>query len=379
MAADSKNSTENKNAIQTKYFGLAVSDSQWMLAIVFFIICITAAHYMAMNGAMGVHEILRRLYYIPIILGAYRFGIKGGLVTSIVCGVAYAPHLMLYMGNPELTVINKLMEIGLFVIIGAITGLLAETEQKQRMQLASQLQQLREMEQEVRVADRLAATGQLAAGVAHEIRNPLGIIRAAAQLIKDEKIDNPEVNESLGVILSEVDRANGVILGLLDFARPQKPDFLRVDIIAAIREALQLASKYAAHQGIEVNSSFSDRPVFINGDRELIKQLVVNLIMNAVQASDRGRTVDLLVFEGSIEGCDGVFIEISDSGGGILDDDLERIFDPFFTTKERGTGLGLAIVHRIVRDHHGHIQVKSSPSEGTVFTVWLPLFREGEN
>ncbi|MGE5418403.1 MAG: ATP-binding protein [Acidobacteriota bacterium] len=373
--------SENKlhKSIERTSNGLAVSDSQWMLAIVLFIVIITAAHYLAMNGAMGVHEILRRLYYIPIILGAYRFGIKGGVVTSIVCGVAYAPHLLLYMGTPELTVVNQLMEIGLFVIIGAITGILAETEQKQRMQLAHQLHQLQEMEQEVRVADRLAATGQLAAGVAHEIRNPLGIIRAAAQLIKDENIDNQEVNESLGVILSEVDRANRVVLGLLDFARPQNPEFVHVDVIAAVREALQLASKYAAHQGIQVRSYLSERPVIISGDRELLKQLIVNLVMNAVQASVKGGTVDLRIFEGPTGQSDGVFIEIRDTGTGISTEDQERIFDPFFTTKEKGTGLGLAIVHRIVRDHQGHIQVKSDKSEGAVFTVWLPVSRKGES
>lgn len=344
-------------------------DRNWFILISLSIVGITLLHLNTAAGAMEIHQFLRRLYYIPIIIAAFRFRLKGGLITSVLCGVLYAPHLLLYLGTMEIEVINQVMEIVLFIAVGTTTGILAQSEYSKRLQLSRQLQQLREMEHEVRVADRLAAVGQLAAGVAHEIRNPLGIIKAAAQLARDEKAENPEVNESVAVILSEVDRANRVVTELLDFARPSPVAVTSVDMGSLGRGVANIVGQYAAQHNVKLSYEFPKVPLYISADGELIKQALVNLTMNAVQASSEDGKVELKIYKAHSKG---VSIEIRDEGIGIPEKDLPRIFDPFFTTRKQGTGLGLAIVHRIVRDHDGTINVQSSPETGTSIIIFLP-------
>jgi signal transduction histidine kinase len=349
---------------------------KWFWIVALTITGITLLHLLTRSDGTGIHEFLRRLYYIPIIIAAYRFGLKGGLLASIVCGLFYAPHLLLYMGKPEIQVVNQLMEIMLFMVVGLITGLLSQTEKQQRWQLACQFQELKRMEEEVRTADRLAAVGQLAAGVAHEIRNPLGVIRAAAQLARDEKVDNPEVRESIAVILNEVDRANRVVTGLLDFARPASPDVVTLDLQETVREAVGIMGSYAASHGVALIPDMTDRPLRVSGDGELLKQAFINLIMNAVQASPPGETVEVRVLSAAGDGMEGAMVEIRDHGPGIPSEIMEKVFDPFFTTRAQGHGLGLAIVHRIVRDHGGQVRINSRPEAGTTASVWLPGKKE---
>lgn len=352
------------------------NNKKWFWAIVLIVFGITYLHLSTNPDALGIHEFLRRLYYIPVILAAYRFGMKGGVLTAVVCGLVYAPHLLLYMGTPEIQVINQLMEILLFFVVGLTTGIMADTEYRQREELARQLDEVQRMEEEVRRADRLAAVGQLAAGVAHEIRNPLGVIRAAAQIAKEDLLDKPEVSESLEVILKEVDRANNVVTGLLDFARPNAPNFSIIDLSLAVREALRLMTHYAIQQNISIIHDITNEVLKISGDRELIVQAIVNLIMNAVQACPAGSKIEVKVYRQTAPetGQDGYVVEICDNGPGIPSDNLSHIFDPFFTTREQGHGLGLAIVHRIVRDHEGQIRI-SSTGQGTRVVIWLPRLK----
>ncbi len=351
-----------------------VSDRNWFILIALMIVGISLLHLNTAVGAIEIHQFLRRLYYIPIILAAYRFRLKGGLISSILCGVLYAPHLLLYLSF-QFEVINQFMEIILFIVVGTTTGILAQAEYNKRIQLSEQLQKLREMEEEVRVADRLAAVGQLATGIAHEIRNPLGIIKAAAQLARDEKVDNPEINESVAVILSEVERANQVVTQLLNFARPAPVKFTLVDLKSLGNEVVNIVGQYAAQHKVKLAFHFSEHPLYISADSELIEQALVNLMMNAVQASSADGKIDLKIHETNSTHA---AIEIVDEGSGIPEENLSRIFDPFFTTRKHGTGLGLAIVHRIVRDHGGSIKVRNNPDRGTTITLCLPLINTME-
>lgn len=333
------------------------------------VVGITLLHVNTPPRAIEIHQFLRRLYYVPIILSAYRFRLKGGLISSIVCGVLYAPHLLLYL-SLEIEVINQLMEIILFIIVGTTTGILSQAEYIKRILLSQQLHKLREMENEVRVADRLAAVGQLATGIAHEIRNPLGIIKAAAQLARDEQVENPEINESVSVILTEVERANQVVTQLLDLARPTPVMFSVVELGILAEEVVNIVGQYAARHKVKLAFALPGYPLHISADGESIKQALVNLMMNAVQASSEGDKIELKLFK---KQADTAVIEILDEGSGIPEENLPRIFDPFFTTRKHGTGLGLAIVHRIVRDHGGTINVQSRPGAGTAVMLCLPL------
>jgi two-component system, sporulation sensor kinase E len=221
-------------------------------------------------------------------------------------------------------------------------------------------------------ADRLAALGELTAGVAHEVRNPLGIIRASVQLMEDAECSKERVHEAATVIKQEIDRLDKVIKALLDFGRPAAPTLRPVSVRKVIEEVALFSRPSANRARVEIIESYGRDVPDVMADPEQLKQVFVNLISNAVQAmSDGGGT--LTVETGSDAGF--VFVRFIDTGPGIPDGVLGKIFDPFVSTRADGTGLGLTIVHRIVDDHDGHIEVASQAGVGTAFTVWLPALQ----
>lgn len=221
-------------------------------------------------------------------------------------------------------------------------------------------------------ADRLAAMGELTAGVAHEVRNPLGVIRASVQLLEDAKCDTARIEEAAGVIKQEIDRLDRVIKALLDFGRPSKPTMVQIDINSVLDDVVLFTNKFARQANVELIQELSDEPVMVAGDPDQLKQVFLNLVTNAVQAM--GAAGGTITIQTRMDG-DYVEVNVGDTGPGIAAIDLPKVFDPFFTKRAEGTGLGLTIVHRIIDEHDGHIGVSSSP-EGTVFTVSLPAAME---
>ena len=357
---------------------MAVIGNAWVIAAL--LVVITLLHFSNWGSVLGVHEFLRRLYFLPIILAAFRYGLSGGLITSLLAGLLYAPHLLMYVGKAEIQIINQVMEIVVFIALGIITGVLSDIQMKQQAELERQLNQVHRLEKEIRIADRLAAVGQLASGVAHEIRNPLGIIKAAAQLAKPETADNPDALESIEVIIKEVDRANQVVSQLLDFAKPYSPQFLIVNLVEIIDDAILITRQYAGQHGVILYPEIQPREIFIEADAEQLKQVLVNLILNAIQATPSEGKVFIKTskqVERKESTIDGVLLEISDTGIGIPAELISRVFDPFYTSKEKGAGLGLSIVYSIVQDHAGHINIESQAGQGTSVSVWLPRAKEG--
>lgn len=236
--------------------------------------------------------------------------------------------------------------------IGAVVVLKDLTE---RQQLRTQIMR----------ADRLAALGELMAGVAHEIRNPLTSIRGFVQFL-ETSTDIAEWRRYAPILIRQVDSLNRIITDLLEFGRQRPPSMRSVDIGELVHEVVLLAGR---QHGIEVNLALrSDCPT-IDADPEAIKQALLNLLINAMQSIEESGTISIATDS------DGrtVAITVSDDGSGILPENLEKIFDPFFSTKPNGTGLGLAMVHRIVDSHSGTITVSSRPGEGTVVTMRLPV------
>ncbi len=222
-------------------------------------------------------------------------------------------------------------------------------------------------------ADRLAAMGELTAGVAHEVRNPLGVIRATVQLLEDAQADSERIHEAAGVIKQEIDRLDRVIKALLDFGRPSKPTLLRTDLRGVIEDVVLFTNRFAKQADVSIEMAVGEddlRPVF--GDPDQLKQVFLNLVTNAVQAMD-SEGGSILIEGSSTE--DYVVITVADTGPGIAAEDINKVFDPFFTKRADGTGLGLTIVHRIIDEHDGHIAVESSP-DGTTFIVTLPASME---
>jgi two-component system sensor histidine kinase PilS (NtrC family) len=240
------------------------------------------------------------------------------------------------------------------------------------------LTRLREMEDHLKRADRLAAVGKMAAGIAHEIRNPLASISGSIEILKDDPGSSPQNQQLMGIVLREVNRLNTLIADFLLFARPFSPGKEKIHLNHLIEEILQMFTHGPDfNRRIRLETQFQD-DLHIQGDPHQIRQVFWNLFINAAQAMPEGGTLRVELrknsFPPAISG-GRVHGEISviDSGTGIGEEELEKIFDPFFTTKERGTGLGLSIVHSIVEGYGGKVTVRSQPGQGTTFSVFLPL------
>jgi two-component system sensor histidine kinase PilS (NtrC family) len=240
------------------------------------------------------------------------------------------------------------------------------------------LTRLREMEEHLKRADRLAAIGKMAAGIAHEIRNPLASISGSIEILKDEVGNSPQNQQLMGIVLREVNRLNSLIADFLLFARPISPGKEKIHLHRLLEEILQMFTHSPDFTPqIRLETQFHG-DLYIQGDPHQIRQVFWNLFINAAQAMPEGGTlrVDLRrnsspapLTEGRLYG----EVAVCDSGTGIGEEEMGKIFDPFFTTKERGTGLGLSIVHSIVESYGGKITVQSKVGQGTTFKILLPI------
>jgi two-component system nitrogen regulation sensor histidine kinase GlnL len=241
---------------------------------------------------------------------------------------------------------------------------------------AQDLTEVKRLERQSRRNHRLAALGTMAAGVAHEIRNPLGGIRGASQLLARKVKDKRELKDFLDVIVREVDRLDRTVAQLLDFARPAKADVAPTDIGEIIERALDLLKSDIKKSGVKVRKKLEAGLRPISGDAAQLTQVFLNLFLNAVQAMPEGGALKINARENAGFGrgqVPAVVVEINDTGCGMSQQTLEHLFMPFFTTRETGTGLGLAISHRIVEEHGGAIDVVSEEGKGSTFIVSFPV------
>ncbi|MFQ5911754.1 MAG: ATP-binding protein [Nitrospinota bacterium] len=231
------------------------------------------------------------------------------------------------------------------------------------------LREVQRLQAEVTRHERLASVGRLAAGVAHEIRNPLSSIRGFAQYFQSKFRPDSDERGYAKTIVEEVDRLNRVVTELLDFARPLEPRFQQTDLEEVVGHALELVASQAQGRGVRIDLQNPQAPILHTIDPDQMVHALLNIFLNSLQAMTQGGTLSVRV--GRSEE-DGATISICDTGPGIPEEDLPRLFDPFFTTKPSGTGLGLAVVHRVIEAHDGDVQVESRPGEGTTVRVTLP-------
>jgi two-component system, NtrC family, sensor histidine kinase PilS len=245
------------------------------------------------------------------------------------------------------------------------------------------LTRIREMEEEVKRKKWLAAIGEMAAGIAHEIRNPLASISGAMQVLKRERVLDRENNHLMGIALSETDRLNSIITSFLFYARPAQLNKKQCDLHELLTETLDLLQNRGDfHARVKVHSRFAGQNFIMDVDLDQMKQVFWNLAINAVQAMPEGGKLDVTTQrvipsrrtdQGDHTRRSWVRISFKDSGHGISEENRDKIFYPFFTTKDKGSGLGLSIVHRIIEDHGGRVHVQSQVSEGTTVSVFLPI------
>jgi two-component system, NtrC family, sensor histidine kinase HydH len=339
------------------------------------IVVVSLLHYYTSTGHFWLHELFQRAYYVPVILAALWFGWRGGILAATLSGVLYIPHIfMSWQMHPEYSA-AQYVEIGMFFVIGALTGILSDHERLQRREVEETARKLSKVNtqlqasfEQLRRADRLSALGELSAGLAHEIRNPLGALEGAVQILQRPELAAETRHEFAGMAGKEVGRLKSLLTSFLDFARPQPPEKTLIEPALLLESVVRLAAETAKLANVHILVEAQETaPIAV--DAEQIKQVLLNLVLNAVQAMPEGGRIVLRARQedGS------VLLEIADQGSGILPENLERIFDPFFTTRASGTGLGLSIAHQIVHGHGGQISVHNNPDRGATFTLILPL------
>ncbi|MBU0993785.1 MAG: PAS domain-containing protein [Proteobacteria bacterium] len=242
--------------------------------------------------------------------------------------------------------------------------------------LIKDLSEVRSLKKEIELSQRLASVGKLAAGVAHEIRNPLSSIKGFATYFSERYKDIPEDKNISEIMIKETDRMNRVIGQLLEFARPVTICPKPVELTPYIENSVKLVELKAKKSNVQTTITILNMPAIIHLDPDKISQVLLNLYLNAIEAMEGGGSLTVTVSPSSK---DNMFtMNIMDTGVGIPENNLAHIFDPYFTTKSSGTGLGLAISHNIIAAHHGNIVIKSHENTGTIITIHLPFVTEND-
>jgi two-component system sensor histidine kinase HydH len=344
-----------------------------------------ALWYILMGWTDGIASPYYWLMLLPVMSAATSLGLAGLIAAVVLACGAYLSLVLLLRPDqfvPEGQWPYVILNAATFPIAGFLTYELLEanraaTRQAQiaAEQLAEANRNLQEAEATVRRTERLAALGQLSAGLAHEIRNPLSTIKGSAEmLLKKVDTDSAVSHELAGFISSEVDRTNALVTRFLDFARPLELHLEKTEIAEVIDEAVAQVEKHTPPLDVSIYKNYSpDIPPFLL-DRQLIERVLYNLLLNAAQASPPQGSVTIKTRQLG----DAVEVSVIDRGAGIAAKDRESIFNPFFTTKSSGVGLGLAIVSKIVDEHGGEITVESEPGDGSVFHVLLPIRENGQ-
>lgn len=351
-----------------------------VLAVWLPILAITVLHYSTDPHNHWAHDVLRRLYYLPIVVASLQLGRRGGLAAALVISVSYVPHAFIHpvMFDPGRG-LEKALEIILYFVVGAIAGHLAGAERKRRIELQQALLELRNalVEQQrlthqlVR-AERLSALGEVVAGIAHEIKNPLHSLAGTAEVVDPLIPAEAEERRLWDLHVSELKRLQRVAERFLSFARPQLDDSTPIDIVEVVRRLEELVSAQIRQGAVKLTTVLPDQPIVVYGDRDQLAQVAMNIVLNALSAigEDSGK-IQITVLSAS-EKTDGMHVvRIENSGPTIPEEMLEHIFDPFVSGDDRGSGLGLSISSRIIEQHDGYIEAANA-GLGVAFSIYLP-------
>jgi two-component system, NtrC family, sensor histidine kinase HydH len=324
------------------------------------------------------------IYYIPVVSAAVAYEALGTLFWTAVASAAYCSYLFPALREFDLTPAGK-TELAIRVLFLFLAAIIinrfatdnrrqAESYRRLAETLGETNRRLERAEAEVRRSERLAALGQLIAGVAHEIRNPLGVIKGSAEMLTRKLSPSDALaGELAGNISSEADRLNGIVTRFLDFARPMQVQREIVDLPPILDRALKAVWNRCDGTRVRLDRQYSEDLPAVRVDAELCEQVFSNLALNACQAmGEEGGKLRVSARPADDGMRPGVEIEFEDTGPGVPVELREQIFNPFFTTKREGVGLGLSIVSKIISEHGGSIRLSSEPGNGACFRIFLP-------
>jgi signal transduction histidine kinase len=336
------------------------------------------------TGELGINSSYYPIFYVPIVTAAIHFGSRGTLLWTTLASAAYCSYLYPALQEYTLTS-NGAAELAIRIMFFFLAAMVVnrftlENRRKtlQYQQVAEELtqanRQLERAQAEARRTERLAALGQLSAGLAHEIRNPLGVIKGSAETL-NRKLENsnPLASELAGYISSEVNRASALVTRFLDFARPLRTETRLLPVTELIDQALKSVAEQWQGGPVIVSRQYQRDVALVPLDENLCEQVFLNLVQNAYEAmGDNGGTFTVTVSDANSNGRRGVQVRLKDSGSGVPPEMREQIFNPFVTTKKTGVGLGLSIVSKIVDEHQGTIRLEKSDDPGAGFVIFFP-------
>jgi len=344
--------------------------NRWrLLAVVVISLATVSFHYgflfPSSAGHGGIlHAIHGRLCYIPIILAAIWFGVRGGVATALGITLLTLPYPKVKGITNSHDLLMEYTELVFYIAIGLVAGILIEQQWRERRKKEA-------LAEELAVQERLSSLGQMAAGLAHEIKNPLGSIQGAAEILADDAPPNSKKRDLFDVLTKESKRLNNVVVDFLRFARPRPPQTRPIQLNDTVRGVIaqaRLARPEDRARSVQVIDRLDANLPKVPADGEQMHQVLLNVVFNAIAAAGTTTVeVESMLNDGEVA------VVIRDDGEGIAPEHLSKVFDPFFTTRDSGTGLGLSISHQIVGEHGGRITVDSEKGRGTAVTVRLPV------
>lgn len=320
------------------------------------LVAISLLHYLTVADKIEHHAVHRRLYYFPLVLASFWFGIKGAVAVSVSAVALYFPFAFHHWSG-SFHDFDTFLEGGLYVFIALTLGFLAEREQREH---AARIE-----------AERLAAIGKAVSEIAHDMKSPLMAIGGFVNQVSRKMSGDESSHNKLQVVIQETARLEGMVKDMLEFGRPFELALSQANLNDLVKETMEVSKPIAAKAGVALKTEMDKSLPAVELDVSRFRQVLMNLIVNAIQSSSFGEEIIFRTRRSKLE----EIVEITDCGCGIPEEEGEKIFQPFFTTKKEGTGLGLAIVKKIVEAHGGRITFHPNKDKGTTFVVALPLRR----
>ncbi|MBN1350314.1 sensor histidine kinase [candidate division KSB1 bacterium] len=369
------------------------SQIRWHILIGVLIIMVVLLHYFTPVHLHHLHELYRALFYLPIILAAFRFQLKGGIASSVCIILIYLPHVIYQWGGDFLFNFSRFLEMVMYLVVGMVAGFLAQRELNERIKyqntaielerslqkLKEQSEKLAEIEEQLRASERLSVLGELAASLAHEVRNPLGAIWGAVEILQENFKQQGKNFEFMDILLQEVKRLDKVVENYSNLTRTSPVSLQLCNLYTIVQSVILLMAGKARKLGISLVSDFADQSVLVKADEIQLRQVLINLILNSMAAIREKGTIIIkaesgraLPAEEQQQSLDSIHLSIIDDGEGMTKDVVDKMFKPFFTTKSGGTGMGLGIVKRIVVQNKWGIRVESAPRKGTKMKLIFP-------
>lgn len=325
-----------------------------IVAIALMVICITILHYRSDHFNIASQVLFRELYFLPIILAGFWFGVPGGVGASLSVTLLYLPYVLALPEGIGSHKFGNLIQIILFNLFGLLFGLLFGRHKRQQQKLLE--------------AENLAAMGRAVSCIAHDMKTPLMAIGGFVQQVQRKMADDKLIKK-LDIAVEQVRRLEALVGDMLAFAKPLNLQWQQGAVNDLIHEVVMISGEKASRQAVTIATELQEGMPTVEYDAQRLQQALLNLVNNALEASPQGGKV---VLRSQANGtC--ITIEIIDRGDGIPKERQDDIFTPFVTTKKEGTGLGLSIVKKVIEAHAGSITVSKNSEKGVTFRITIPL------